>query len=138
MGGGGRHRHHTDLYNNSAQCNVAEEHNGRGNPEEPQAEGGQGRKASWRKDQSAGPWRKTGQWLGTVSVSVMAASKVQRVAGSLRRERSLPPRALWMAWWRWPGQLSRIPTGKVTFQACKEQQIPRRRPSSQVSASVHG
>lgn len=90
------------------------------------------------EDQSAGPWRKIGQWPGTVSMSVMAASKVQRVAGSLRRERSLPPRALWMAWWRWPGQLSRIPTGKVTFQACKEQQIPRRRPSSQVSASVHG
>lgn len=26
MGGGGRHRHNTDLYYNSAQCNIPEEH----------------------------------------------------------------------------------------------------------------
>lgn len=54
MGGGGRHRHNTDLYNNLAQCNVAEEHNGCGNLEEAQAEGGQGRLPGG-EDQIAGP-----------------------------------------------------------------------------------
>lgn len=34
--------------------------------------------------------RKIGQWLATVSMSVMAALMVQRVAGSLRRESSFP------------------------------------------------
>lgn len=53
MGGGGRRRHNTDLYYDLAQCNVPEEHNGRGNPEEAQAEGGQGRLPGG-EDQSAG------------------------------------------------------------------------------------
>lgn len=54
MGGGGRHRHNTDLYYNSAQCNIPEEHNGHENPEEAQVEGGQ-RRLPGGEGQSAWP-----------------------------------------------------------------------------------
>lgn len=64
----------------------------------------------------------------------MAVFMVQRVAGILRRDRSLPPRMLEKAWQRWPQQLNRTPAGKAPFQAHQAQQIPRGRPSSQVSA----
>ena len=49
-GGGGRHRHNTNLYNTLAQCKVGEEHRGRGNPEEATGTGwGWSGKTSWRR-----------------------------------------------------------------------------------------
>lgn len=79
MGGGGRHRHSTDLSTTpwlSAKWEENTEAVGTQRRPLTQAEGGQGRLPGG-EHHLHGPWRKSG--LTTVSMSVMAALKIQRV-----------------------------------------------------------
>ena len=78
MGGGGRHRHSTDLSTTPWLSAKWENTEAVGTPRRPltPAEGGQGRRPGG-EHHLHGPWRKSG--LTTVSMRVMAALKIQRV-----------------------------------------------------------